>query len=498
LQFASVEYLLFLALGALVYFALPGVRSRTVWLLSASYLFYFSLSATWTAVLLAITAVGYGCGLALERVGVAPEGGRVPPTARHVLASGIVLVAGTLFVFKYLAFAAGLGNSALDLLHTGGHFDVIKLALPVGISFWTFQTIAYLVDVAKGRLPAEKNLLRYALFIAFFPQVTAGPIARGKQLLTQLAEKHRFDYSQMRTGLLLMLWGFFKKLVVADPLALIVDKVYGAPHTYGARPLVLFAATLAFSIQIYCDFSGYTDIVRGSARLFGVDLLPNFNRPYFSASVKEFWRRWHMSLMGWFKDYIYIPLGGSRVSPARRRLNIFAVFFISGLWHGAGLTFIVWGLLNAAYQMVGEVLEPARDRMAAALGLSADGPIRRALATLTTFALITFAWIFFRAATLADAAYIIRSMVPLTWHRGDLNLIIHMAPSREHLYVTLAAIVVVFVYEWVSARFDVLGRVLAAPIVVRWIVYQAAILAVVIFGYYGSIYSAQSFAYFKF
>jgi alginate O-acetyltransferase complex protein AlgI len=497
-QFASIDYLLFLTVGALVYFALPGVRTRTVWLLGASYFFYYSLSATWTAVLLGMSVLGYAAGLLIERSGVADPDQPVPRPTRRLLAVSICLVAATLFFFKYLGFASQLLGAVAPFLHAPPRFGIVSLALPIGISFWTFQTIAYLVDIAKGRLPAEKNLLTYALFIAFFPHVTAGPIARGEQLLRQLGAKHRFDYLRMRSGLLLVLWGFFKKLVVADPLGVIVDKVYGAPHAYGSRPLVLVAATLAFSVQIYCDFSGYTDIVRGSARLFGIDLLPNFNRPYFSKSVREFWRRWHMSLMGWFKDYIYIPLGGSRVPQWRRYLNILTVFLISGLWHGAGMTFVIWGLLNGLYQIVGERTTSLRDRIAEMLRLRQDGMVRNTLSTLTTFALITLAWVFFRAQSLGDALYILRSIARLTWRHGDLNLIIHLSLGRPEFFVTMAGIAIVFVYEWVSIRFDVIGMLFRQNVVVRWAVYQAGILSVAIFGYYGSVYSASSFAYFKF
>ena len=498
MQFASIDYLLLLAVGAIVYFALPGVRSRTVWLLGISYAFYYSLSASWTVVLLGITLVGYVFGLLIQRSGVGSADEPVPPTTRWLLGAGIGIVVATLFVFKYVGFASQLLSAAAPFLHTGSRFGLITLVLPIGISFWTFQTIAYLADIAKGKLPAETNPLTYALFIAFFPQVTAGPIARGGQLLDQLTTKHRFDYLRMRSGLLLMLWGFFKKLVVADPLGVIVNKVYGAPHQFGSRPLVLLVATLAFSVQIYCDFSGYTDIVRGSARLFDVDLLPNFNRPYFSKSIKEFWRRWHMSLMGWFKDYIYIPLGGSRVGQWRRYVNILAVFLVSGLWHGAGLTFVFWGLLNGVYQIAGEMLAPLRDRVAGALRLQPDGPVRSILATLTTFALITAAWVFFRAQSLADAIYILRSMVPMAWHSGDVNTILRLSIGRTELMVTLAGVVVVFAYEWLSLRYDIVQMLLRRNVVVRWAVYQTAIMSVVVFGYYGSVYSAAAFAYFKF
>ncbi len=498
MQFGSVEYLLFLALSSVIYFALPGVKSRTIWLLAVSYFFYATISASWTVVLLGVTAIGYLFGLLLERAEHAADGDSMPRRTRGVLALGIAVVLLVLFTFKYAGFASEVISGGLWGLGGGQSEPLIKLALPVGISFWTFQTIAYLVDIARGRQPAERNVLSYGLFIAFFPQVTAGPIARAGQLLPQLAAKHRFEYHLMRSGLLLMLWGFFKKLVVADPLSRIVNTVYSDPHTYGADPIILIAATLAFSVQIYCDFSGYTDIVRGSARLFGVNLLPNFARPYESRSVREFWQRWHMSLMSWFKDYIYIPLGGSRVGPWRRRLNILTVFLISGVWHGAGLTFIVWGLLNGLYQIAGEWLAPLREKIADLFKLGPESVVRSIVAAMTTFVLISVAWVFFRAESLTDAFYILQTMLRPVWTSHTNYALGHVGLSVTQLKVVAVATAIVFVTEWISGRIDLPGLIYRQNVVVRWGVYQGTILAVVIFGLYGAQYDAASFAYFKF
>ena len=399
-----------------------------------------------------------------------------------------------------VAFASALQRHKLQRL--GQHcssLPLLALALPIGISFWTFATIAYLIDIARGTLSAERNFLRYALFTSLFAHVTAGPIARVGQLLPQLSAKHRFSYEGMRSGLLLMLWGFFKKLVVADPLGVVVNTVYGKPIAFGNRPVLLAFATVAFSIQLYCDFSGYTDIVRGSARLYGIDLMRNFNRPYAADSVKEFWRRWHMTLMSWFRDYVYIPLGGSRVSRGRRYANIMAVFLVSGLWHGAGLTFVVWGLLNGAYQVFGELLAPARERAIVALRIQSDGRFRHALAVLTTFALITLAWVFFRAETLREAVFILSHVFsPAVASPAGLAALGDLGLSWLQLDAALIAAVLVFVLEWLSTRTDLPATLFRQRTPVRWAVYYAAILTVVIFGFYGPVYSAASFAYFKF
>jgi len=497
-QFASFTYMLFLAVAVAVYFALPGPRSRTGWLLAASLAFYISLSASWTIVLVAVIAIGYLSGRVLEGLSRQTPGPGMAPRAKTVLGASIALVVGVLFVFKYASFAGGLLNGGLSLVGSDARFPLLALALPVGISFWTFQTIAYLVDVARGSLPAERSVLRYALFISFFPHVAAGPIARGGQLLPQLAERHRFSYEGMRSGLLLMLWGFFKKTLVADPLGIFVASVFKDPRIYEDSGLVLAAASVGFAIQIYCDFSGYTDIARGAARLFGVDLLRNFDRPYAACSIKEFWRRWHMSLMGWFKDYVYIPLGGSRVSRGRRYANILAVFAISGLWHGAGMTFIVWGLLNGLYQIVGELLAPFRQRALALIRIAQGGHIHRLVQTTTTFVLVTIGWVFFRAESLSDALYIVpRMFVPTAAFLNNLRAF-EIGLERPEVMLTAAAAATVFAVEYLSARVDLPRLVYRQPVAIRWAFYQVSTLVVVIFGSYGPSLKSADFVYFKF
>jgi D-alanyl-lipoteichoic acid acyltransferase DltB (MBOAT superfamily) len=496
-----VSYALFLAVAVGVYFALPGARSRTAWLLVASYAFYYTLSASWTLILLGVTVLGYATGLILERsrtddAGVSPDA--MPKTTRALLAVGVSLVVGLLVVFKYAGFAGELFATGAGLLGLDVLPPSIALALPVGISFWTFQTIAYLVDVARGTSGAERDPLRYALFIAFFGHVTSGPIARAGQLLPQLAGKRRFSFEHLRSGLLLMGWGFFKKLLVADPLGVIVGRVFGDPRAFGDSGAVLAFAALAFAVQIYFDFSGYTDIVRGSARLFGIRLMPNFLRPYAATSIKDFWRRWHMTLMSWLRDYIYIPLGGSRVSRLRRYANIVAVFAISGIWHGAGLTFLVWGLLNAAYQIAGEFLAPVRERLAAALGMQPDSRTRNALRIMTTFALTTVAWVFFRAGSLGDAGFILaRILTPSAWAGAQASLT-GLGLGAPQLALALGAAAFAFAVEGLGSRTDLPAFVYRRPLLVRWALYQALLLSVLVFGYYGPGFTAADFVYFKF
>lgn len=237
----------------------------------------------------------------------------------------------------------------------------VDILLPVGISFYTFQALGYTIDVYRGDTCAEKNFFQYALFVSFFPQLVAGPIERSSHLLQQLATPHKFNSEEAKSGLLLMLWGFFLKIVLADRIAIFVDWVYGDYHTFGGWYLIV--ATALFAIQIYCDFAGYSIIAMGAAQILGIRLMENFQSPYLAVSVADFWRRWHISLTSWFRDYLYIPLGGSRCSKWRKYMNKMIVFLVSGLWHGAKISFVVWGGLNGLYQIIGEILQPLRDKL---------------------------------------------------------------------------------------------------------------------------------------
>lgn len=494
MQFTSVPFLLLLALTVVVYYALPSSRLRQVWLLAASLAFYYSMSVKWTLLLLGVTAFGYVAGISID----AARKAGMPRRARGLMTAGVVGVIGTLLFFKYHTLAASLGNAGLGFLGIDSQLTLASIALPIGISFWTFQTVAYVVDVYRGDLEVERDPLAYAVFISFFPHVSAGPIARGSQLLPQLSVKHGFTHTNLRSGLVLMAWGFFKKLVVADAFAVIVDTVFSDPRAFGHNGALMAGAALAFSIQIYCDFSGYTDIARGAARLFGIELLQNFSRPYLSRSVKEFWRRWHMTLMSWLKDYVYIPLGGSRVPVWRRYLNVLIVFLISGAWHGAGLTFIVWGGLNAVYQIVGDLTAPVRARARGMLGLSSDGTPLVILQTLITFLLITVAWVFFRAESLGDAFYILRMGATAPYVRPTTDALIALGLPLSQLAAAVAGAVVVLGADIVGTRVDVGSAVFRLPMPIRWFAYQMLMLSIVIFGYYGSTYSAADFAYFKF
>lgn len=314
----------------------------------------------------------------------------------------VVASLSILFFFKYYNFVAGtIGNFfGTDL--------TLQLVLPVGISFYTFQTLSYSIDVYRGNIKAEPNFFYYALFVSFFPQLVAGPIERPDNLLPQFHAEHKFNLDDLFIGSKRMLAGFFKKIVVADIVAVYVNAVYNNPGKTGGLAIII--ATILFAVQIYCDFSGYTDIAIGCARIMGYRLMQNFDRPYSSENIRDFWTRWHISLSSWFKDYLYIPLGGNRKGYTRQLINLFIVFLVSGLWHGAEWTFILWGLLHGIYRIVGDLTYKKREKLYARMGIDTTSRPVRMLRTAITFVLVCFAWIFFRANNTAELLMILEKL----------------------------------------------------------------------------------------
>jgi D-alanyl-lipoteichoic acid acyltransferase DltB (MBOAT superfamily) len=323
--FNSIEFLIFFPIVVVVYFIIPD-KIKHLWLLIASYYFYMCWNAKYALLILASTIVTYISGILLDKVK------NQTLLKKSVVTASFVINLGILFYFKYINFMLVIFTRIFAKLHIQLNTPVFDIILPVGISFYTFQALSYTMDVYRGEIKAEKNFFRYALFVSFFPQLVAGPIERSKNLLKQLSVPQKFSFENMREGLLLMMWGYYLKLVLADRIAIFVDTVYGDYKTYPGMYLII--ATMLFAVQIYCDFAGYSTIAMGAAKVLGVELMENFNAPYLSTSVAEFWRKWHISLTSWFKDYLYIPLGGSRKGKLRKYLNKMIVFLVSGLWHG--------------------------------------------------------------------------------------------------------------------------------------------------------------------
>jgi len=486
--FNSVEFLVFLPLVALLYFQLPP-QKRWVLLLAASYLFYMAWNPAYVLLILASTLVDYVAGLRMGRHSERP--GRRP-----WLALSLVANLGLLFSFKYFNFAADALRAVLVPLGLRIDVPYLDVLLPVGISFYTFQTLSYSIEVYLGRQTPIRHLGRFALYVSFFPQLVAGPIERPQRLLPQLEAHHNFDYDRVVDGLRLALWGLFKKVVIADRLAVVVDAVYGQPDRYPGSFLAL--ATIFFAFQIYCDFSGYTDIARGVARIFGIDLMLNFRRPYFATSIADFWRRWHISLSTWFRDYVYIPLGGNRVTRGRWLLGLLAVFGLSGIWHGANWTFLAWGLIHAGYYIVGSVTTRHRTALAKATGLTRGPKFHRTLQMLATFLLVSLAWIVFRAETIADAWYILThagtGWFGLAEYGGMGRLAGAMDLSARALQLNAALIGLLLTIEARCGEREPSEVLSASPLWIRWPVYAMVGWAIMNLGMTEEI----PFVYFQF
>ncbi len=392
MNFNSIQFLLFYPIVAVLNFIVPR-KYRWIPLLIASYYFYMTWNAKLFFLIVFTTAVSFVSGLLIEKK---------PRQKTLWMVISVIASLSVLFFFKYYNFVVGgIGDFfGTDL--------TLQLVLPVGISFYTFQTLSYSIDVYRGNIKVEHNFFYYALFVSFFPQLVAGPIERPENLLPQLYAEHKFNWDDLYIGSKRMLAGFFKKIVVADTVAKYVDAVYNNPGKTGGLAIII--ATVLFAIQIYCDFSGYTDIAIGCARVMGYRLMQNFNRPYSAESIRDFWSRWHISLTSWFKDYLYIPLGGNRKGRTRQIVNLFIVFLVSGLWHGAEWTFVLWGLLHGIYRIVGELTYKKREKLYALAGIDTACRTIRIFRTAVTFVLVCFAWIFFRANNTSELILILKSL----------------------------------------------------------------------------------------
>jgi D-alanyl-lipoteichoic acid acyltransferase DltB (MBOAT superfamily) len=405
MNFNSWQFMLFFPVIAALYFVVTHrVRKNALsqgLLLAGSLFFYACWNPAYLSQILFSVAVTWASGILME--------GRASGHKKLILAGSLALNLAVLFFFKYFNFFADTMNALFP--RPASIIPAFNVLLPVGISFYTFQALGYSIDVYRGTVKAERGFLTYALFVTFFPQLVAGPIERTGSLLPQFKADHHFDYDRVTGGLKLAAWGMFKKVVIADRVAVYVNGVYGSPAVYPAAALLL--ATFFFAIQIYCDFSGYSDIAIGCARVLGFKLMTNFQKPYFARSIADFWRRWHISLSTWLKDYLYIPLGGNRRGAERQIINLLVTFLLSGLWHGAAWHFVFWGLLHGIFQAAGRLTAKARAAFRRAIGLRDGSRLTRAWQIVVTFALVCLAWVFFRADSIADAFLICRKFASL-------------------------------------------------------------------------------------
>lgn len=497
--FNSAEFcLLFFPLVTGLYFLLPH-RFRWLLLLAASCWFYMAFVPLFILILAFTIGVDFIAGIAIEN----NQGAR----RKAYLVASIVANVGVLAVFKYWDFLNGslttlLGSAGIPYhmpkLNEWTFFGFLPagMVLPIGLSFHTFQSLSYTIEVYRGHQPAERRFGIFALYVMFYPQLVAGPIERPANLLNQLnAQEGRgirshFDHDRFTWGLKQMLWGFFKKLVIADRCGAVANEVYGHVGDHG--PLSLLIGTYLFAFQIYCDFSGYTDIALGAARTMGFDLMVNFRTPYRSASISEYWSRWHISLSSWFRDYLYIPLGGNRVAKWRWYMNLFIVFMVSGLWHGASWNYVIWGGLHGIYLIAALMLAPLWATLFGAATESRWPRLRRTVNVLLTFHLVLVAWVFFRAADLDASLRIYERMITMPWRLADVaHLYDVLNTSLLDITVVLTGLFVVIdpVYDrWIK-------REQAWP--TGWrahVAFASLAVSILLFGYFGS----TSFIYFQF
>lgn len=469
--FNSIDFAIFLALVFIIYWSIPN-KYRWILILCANIFFYLSFDIKYVLLLVLNIIMSYLCALQIEKT-----------KKKSILVISIILCLSSLFICKYLDFSFNV------LEDIGIKFapSSLKLILPVGISFYTFEIISYLVDVYREKMIAERNLGYYAAYVSFFPTITSGPIERANSLIPQLKNEKTFKYEEGTYGLKLIAWGLFKKIVVADNLAVYVDTVFDGLSGYLGFNFILIA--IFYAIQIYCDFSGYSDMARGTAKLLGINITDNFKSPYFSTSIKDFWSRWHISLTNWLREYIYIPLGGNRKGNIRRYINILIVFLVSGLWHGASYTFIVWGLIHAILQIIETIfnIKPSNNKKSIIYWIK----------TLITFVLVTIAWLFFRADTISDSLYILKS-IPI----GITNLrqyfitgIYSFNNTPTHVLLhCLVYFIPLFIFDFFNKDMDVIEEIGKKSKPIRYTLYALLILVILLF----HSTAGTNYIYFKF
>ncbi|MBI4708594.1 MAG: MBOAT family protein [Candidatus Portnoybacteria bacterium] len=491
--FNSLAFLIFFPIVIFAFFLIPR-RYQWVFLLLASAYFYMSFMPWYILVLVFLILLDYSLGRMIEK----QQGKK----RKLLLILSIIGNLGTLLVFKYFNFFNQNISYLADVINWNYSVQSLKLILPIGLSFHIFQSLSYVIEVYRGKHPAEKHLGIYALYVMFFPQLVAGPIERPQHLLPQLHQKKSFDYERVMDGLTLMLWGFFKKLVIADQLALMVDKIYGGLYQTNSAAILL--AVVFFAYQLYCDFSGYSDIAIGSARVLGVELVKNFDRPYASRSITEFWRRWHISLSSWLRDYMYYPLALAAKKKTRVRLYwaLFITFVLIGLWHGANWTFVMLGATHGFYLIFGQATKTWREKLAQKLGARQWPKIYRIWQIAATFGLVCISWVFFRAQTLNDAWHIISNLpkglaqiFDFEFLRYQVLTIATIGSSKAFLSLILAAILFMEIVEFSAAKStSIRNLIIRWPLSWRLGAYYLVILWILMLGYLG----AKSFIYFQF
>lgn len=484
--FNSISFLVFFPVVTLLYFVIPE-KLKKIWLLVASYYFYMSWNVQYGFLILLSTAITYLCGRLVETQNNAWR-------KKLVFALSLAGNFGILFFFKYFGWMLDNVNYLL-----GGNYSLpFTILLPVGISFYTFQAVGYTFDVYRGKLKAEKNFVTYALFVSFFPQLVAGPIERSTNLLGQLQASSSFKAENATKGLQVMLWGYVEKMVIADNLAILVDRVYANYDTYGGSVLAL--AAVLFTIQIYCDFGGYSHIAIGAAKVLNITLMENFRQPFFACGIREHWQRWHISLSGWFRDYLYIPMGGSRCSKARKYFNVMVTFLASGMWHGASWHYIAWGGLHGVYRIVGDILRPLKKRLWDFFHMNPEWTWYKTMQRAVTFLLVVIAFIVFRAPSLRIALQIMGNIVSrFEWHQLVDGTVMTLGLGLAQMILVGAAMILLLAVDIVHERGGHLSVWIGKkPTMVRYGIYYLLLFLILVSVLQTFGQSAASFLYFQF
>lgn len=492
--FNSISFVIFFPIVLVLYLLLPK-KARPFLLLAASYFFYMCWNPKYIVLIVLTTLTTYACALI---IGKSEKTG----TRKGFLTGCILFNFAILFLFKYFDFFLSTVNKGISLFGAEALKSPFHFLLPVGISFYTFQTIGYVIDVYRGKIKAEKNIVDYALFVSFFPQLVAGPIEKSENLLPQIKsikEKNLFRYEDLVSGFGCMLWGLFMKMVIADRAAILVNHVFDEYYKYGTVELVI--AMVLFSIQIYADFAGYSYIAIGVARAMGIKLMENFNTPYFATGIKDFWDRWHISLSLWFRDYLYIPLGGNRKGKARKLMNLFIVFLASGLWHGASWHYVIWGAIHGLLRCLEDLLSPLGEKLERVMKIRKEPFSYRFGKIVITFICVNIAWVFFRAESLSHAAEYLKCMFTRfnPWVLSGEG-IYELGLDHREFGILVAALLALFAVSFIRKKCGKeIGVFLAEQnLYFRWIVYIVLILVIIIFGVYGVDFSSAKFIYFDF
>ncbi len=486
--FNSLEFAIFFVIVTILFFTFPH-KYRWALLLSASCFFYMFFKPIYILILFFTIVIDYIAGIYIEKT-------EEKHKKKLLLLASLVANIGILMVFKYYNFIAINLNHLFEVSNVNNKIPLLEILLPIGLSFHTFQAMSYTIEVYRGNQKAEKHFGIYSLYVMFYPQLVAGPIERPQNVLHQFHEVKTFDYQNMKEGLIQITWGLIKKVVIADRLSMFVNEVYGDVHSFTGIPLII--AIIFFSFQIFCDFSGYSDIALGTAKCMGYHLMTNFNKPYMAISLAEFWKRWHISLSTWFRDYLYIPLGGNRVKSIINYRNILIVFVLSGLWHGANWTFIIWGLFHGVYLIVESIIKKTFNKRNTEKGF-----IYKVVNRVYVFFLVSFAWIFFRAQDFTTAIYIIKNAF------RDIKNQLHLIIENKHIirskllylhqggpdfFIAIISIAILIIIHYRMGHRTFFELVNTKNKVVRWSIYYVMIIVFVMLG----VFNKSEFIYFQF